>query len=81
MSTITHENAPSHIQRLYHYVGVIANNHNKIVGHLEEIRKNVNNLTENVKAIKRTIQEEPVKNTRQHSRSDPNRTYQHPYHQ
>jgi hypothetical protein len=54
--TITHENAPSHIQRLYNYIGVIAKNHNKIVDHLNDIHKNVGALQENVRAIKNTVQ-------------------------
>lgn len=54
--TITHQNAPSHIQRLYHYVSAIANNHNKIVGHLKDIHKNITDLQKNVREIKKTIQ-------------------------
>lgn len=45
----------SHIQNLYHYVGIIAQNHNKIVGHLNDLHKNVSALHENVRAIKNTL--------------------------
>ncbi len=63
--TITHENAPSHIQRLYNFVGVLAKNHNKIVDHLKDIHKNVGDLQENVKSIKETIRSGKVEVKRQ----------------
>lgn len=52
---ITHENAPTHIQRLYNFVGALAKNHNKIVDHLNDIHKNVNVLHENVKSLHNTV--------------------------
>jgi len=55
MSEITSENAPSHIQKLYNYVGILARNHNKIVEHLTDIHKNVKALHENVKSLKTTL--------------------------
>ena len=61
MSEITQENAPGHIQKLYHYVRAIARNHNKIVDHLKKISDNVTELQGNVKAIRENIQEKPVK--------------------
>lgn len=59
--TITSENAPSHIQKLYHYVGVLARNHNQIIDHLKEIHKNVTGLHQNVKALRETIKTDPAK--------------------
>lgn len=53
--TVTAENAVSHIQKLYNYVGILARNHNKIVEHLTDIHKNVKALHENVKSLKSTI--------------------------
>lgn len=58
MSEITQENAPSHIQKLYHYVGVLARNHNKIVDHLTDIHKNVKSLHENLKSLRGTLTSE-----------------------
>ena len=44
-----------HINNLYKYVGVLADNHNKIVTHLNHIHKNVSDLHENVRNLKNTI--------------------------
>ena len=61
MSEITHANAPGHIQKLYHYIGVIAKNHNQILEHLKDIHKNVKDLHENVKKIQKSIKTPEVK--------------------
>lgn len=61
MSEITNENATSHIQKLYHYVGVIAKNHNQILEHLKDIHKNVTDLHKNVKEIQKSIKTPEVK--------------------
>ena len=55
--TITKENAPGHIQRLYNFVGVLAKNHNKIVDHLKDIHKNVTELQKNVSELKQTVKQ------------------------
>lgn len=55
MSEITHANAPTHIQRLYHFVGNLAQNHNKIVDHLTDLHKNVTALQQNVRALRQTV--------------------------
>ena len=52
---ITHANAPTHIQRLYHFVGNLAQNHNKIVDHLTDLHKNVTALQQNVRALRQTV--------------------------
>ena len=44
-----------HINKLYNYVGVLADNHNKIVTHLHQIHKNVSDLRDNVHALKQTV--------------------------
>ena len=52
---ITHANAPTHIQRLYGFVGHLAQNHNKIVDHLTDLHKNVTALQQNVRALRQTV--------------------------
>ena len=48
-----------HINKLYNYVGVLADNHNKIVTHLQHIHKNVSDLQDNVRALKHTVTGRP----------------------
>ncbi len=49
-----------HINKLYNYVGVLADNHNKIVTHLNHIHKNVSDLQDNVRALKHTVTGNPA---------------------
>ena len=48
-----------HINKLYNYVGVLADNHNKIVTHLQHIHKNVSDLQDNVRALRHTVTGRP----------------------
>ena len=55
MSEITHQNAPGHIQTLYHYVSALAKNHNKIIDHVKNIHGSLKALHGNVKDLADTV--------------------------
>lgn len=55
MSSITRENVLGHVQRLYSHVKVLADNHNRIIDHLNEMGGHIDNLYKNVAQIKALV--------------------------
>jgi len=53
---VNESNLVEHVNRIYDYVKVLSDNHNKLIGHIKDIHQNVKSLHDDVMLLKSSVQ-------------------------